>query len=260
MPVRKSAAEVEQRRQEALRLVTGAGEVRIDELAHRLGVSVMTAHRDLDDLQSRNLLQKRRGVAAAFSTVQRESSLRLREHVNAEFKAAIAEPLLDLVAPGDTVLIDCGSTLFPFVRALSEVEQLQVVTNSLRVSYLLSESATVTLLGDRFYPEFESCAGPEVLRQLDRFRVDVAFLTATCVHNGGLSHPVREYAENKEGFVAAAGRSVLAVDGGKFGRTATYAHGDLSGYGTLITDDNAPRDQLRAAEKRGIEVLAVATG
>ena len=60
--------------------------------------------------------------------------------------------------------------------------------------------------------------------------------------------------------MAAAGRSVLAVDGGKFGRTATYAHGDLSGYGTLITDDNAPRDQLRAAEKRGIEVRAVATG
>lgn len=261
MPSRKSAAEVEQRRQEALRLVTGEGEVRIDLLAERLGVSVMTAHRDLDDLRARNLLQKRRGVAAAFTTVQRESDLRLREHVNLEFKRSAAGRLRDLVSPGDTVLLDCGSTLFPFAQSLSEFDRLRVVTNSLRVSYLLAESAVdVTLLGDQVYPEFESCAGSEVVRQLDRFRVDTAFLTATCVEEGGLSHPVRDYAENKQGFLRSAARNVLAVDHEKFGRTATYAYSELVDYDVLVTDSAAPRDELRNAGDKGVEVRTVHVG
>lgn len=255
MPRRSSAAEVERRRQEALRLVTEEGEIRIDMLAAMLGISLMTAHRDLDDLQARNLLQKKRGTAAAFTPVEREADLRLREHDNLDFKRAAAGPLQEVVSPGDTVLLDCGSTLFPFAAALGSVPRLRVVTTSLRVSYLLSESSVdVTLLGERFFPEFESCAGPEVLRQLDRFRIDVAFLTATCVQDGGLSHPVRDYAENKEGFLKVAARTVLAVDHTKFGRTATYAYGRISDYDLLVTDAAAPADELRRARSARVQV------
>lgn len=258
MSSRGSEAEVERRRQEVLRHVAADGQARIDDLAHRLGVSVMTMHRDLDNLQERKLLQKRRGVATSFSTVEMETSLRFREHANQAVKAAITDELVKEVTPDSTVLVDCGSTLFPLTHRLAEIEGVRVVTNSLRVTYLLGGSSThVTLLGDRFYEDFESCAGPEVLRQLERFRVDVAFVTATCVREGRLFHPVREYAENKEAFLHAADRAVLAVDHSKFGRTATYAYGDLSGYDSLVTDAAAPEPELRAARDLGVDVRTV---
>ncbi|GAA3360270.1 MULTISPECIES: DeoR/GlpR family DNA-binding transcription regulator [Saccharopolyspora] len=259
MSIRKSKAEVEQRRQAVLRHVSKGGEVRIDDLAARLGVSLMTMHRDLDDLHERKLLHKRRAVAMALSTVDIESSLQFRENMHREAKTAIGDELRNHVSPGSTVLLDCGSTLFPLARLLGQSEHNHVITNSLRVAYLLADStAQVTLLGDRFYPEFESCAGLEVLRQLDRFHIDVAFLTATCVHEGRLSHPVREYADNKAAFVSAADRAVLAVDNSKFGRSATYAYGDLSGYDTLITDDAAPPGETALAQALGVQVHAVA--
>ncbi|WP_243788469.1 DeoR/GlpR family DNA-binding transcription regulator [Saccharopolyspora gloriosae] len=259
MSSRKSKAEVEQRRQAVLRQVGKGGEVRIDELAARLGVSLMTMHRDLDDLHERKLLHKRRAVAIALSTVDIESSLQFRENMQREAKSAIGAELRNHVSSGSTVLLDCGSTLFPLARLLAQAEDVHVLTNSLRVAYLLSESTTrVTLLGDRFYPQFESCAGSEVLRQLERFHVDVAFLTATCVHEGRLSHPMREYAENKEAFVNVAGRAVLAVDHSKFGRSATYAYGDVSGYHTLVTDDAAPPGDTAMAQALGVKVHAVA--
>lgn len=259
MSSRKSKAEVEQRRQAVLRHVGKGGEVRIDDLAARLGVSLMTMHRDLDDLHERKLLHKRRAVAIALSTVDIESSLQFRENMHREAKTAIGEELRHHVTPGSTVLLDCGSTLFPLARLLGQTEDTHVITNSLRVAYLLSDSTTqVTLLGDRFYPEFESCAGTEVVRQLERFHVDVAFLTATCVHEGRLSHPMREYAENKEAFLRSARRAVLAVDHSKFGRSATYAYGDVSGYDTLITDDAAPPGETAVAQALGVKVHAVA--
>ncbi|MBB5158433.1 DeoR/GlpR family DNA-binding transcription regulator [Saccharopolyspora phatthalungensis] len=260
MASRGSEAEVEQRRQSVLRQVADEGEVRIDDLARRLGVSVMTIHRDLDNLQDRKLLHKRRGFAAAFSTVTMESSLRFRENANQHVKEAICEVLAAQVSPGNTVLLDCGSTLFPLVRRLADVEGIRVITNSLRVTYLLGGAGVdVTLLGDTFYEDFESCAGPEIRRQLQRIRVDIAFVTATCVSEGKLYHPVREYAENKEAYLRIADRAALAVDHTKFGRTATYAYGDLSGYDLLVTDAAVPEDELRTARGLGLEIRIVDT-
>lgn len=255
---RGTEADVEERRQLVLRQVVEEGEVRIGDLAERLGVSLMTMHRDLDNLYERGLVRKRRGVAAAFPTLTMERALRFRENVNIAEKTAIAGALVEEVRPGSTVLVDCGSTLFPLARRLGEIEGLQVITNSLRVAYLLSGSDTeVTLLGDRFHSDFESCAGPETLRQLERIRADVAFITATSISGGRLYHPVREYADNKEAYQRAADRTVLAVDHTKFGRTATCAYGDVGGFDLVVTDEAAPEEEIRAIEDLGVPVRTV---
>lgn len=173
-------------------------------------------------------------------------------------KNAIADALVDEVSPGDTVLIDCGSTLFPLARRLATVDGIRVITNSLRITYLLAASpAEVTLLGDRFYEDFESCAGPQTRRQLEDIRATVAFVTATSVRDGRLFHPVRAYAESKQAYLQAADRAVLAVDHSKFGRTATYAYGDVSGYDLLVTDTGTPERELKPVRNLGVEVRTV---
>ncbi|MFI1197890.1 DeoR/GlpR family DNA-binding transcription regulator [Streptomyces sp. NPDC020883] len=255
---RGSEAEVEERRQAVLRLVAQRGEIRIAALAERMRVSVMTMHRDLDNLHERQLLRKGRGVATAFPDLTMESALRFREHANDEIKEALADALASEVSPGDTVLIDCGSTLFPLARRLTAVAGLRVITNSLRVTALLAGSpAEVTLLGDRYYEDFESCAGPQARRQLQDLRATVAFVTATSIHDARLYHPVRAYAESKHAYLQAADRAVLAVDHSKFGRTATYPYGDAGGYDLVVTDSAAPADELRAVRDLGVEVRTV---
>lgn len=241
-----------------LRQVVQEGEIRIADLAARLAVSVMTMHRDLDNLHERQLLRKGRGVATAFSDVTMESALRFRENTHAEVKAALADALVKEVSPGDTVLIDCGSTLFPLARRLAAVEGIRVITNSLRITYLLAASpAEVTLLGDRFYEDFESCAGPQARRQLQDVRATVAFVSATSVRNARLYHPVREYALTKQAYLQSADRAVLVVDHSKFGRTATYPYGDVGGYDLLVTDAATPQSELRPARDLGVEVRTV---
>ena len=246
---RPSDAEVEQRRQHVLRFVVDHGQVRIDELTERFGVSLMTMHRDLDDLAERRLVRKLRGKVEAYPALTIETAKRFRETLNLESKEALAEVAIGEVEPGQTVFLDDSTTLFPLAQRLTG--PLVVITNSLEVARIAGGRAAieVLLLGGR-YTDFDSCIGPDTIGALNRMRADVAFVSATAVACGRLYHPVREYAELKTAALTMADRSVLVVDHSKFGRTATYAYGDVSDYDLVITDEETPGDELAAMDTK----------
>lgn len=258
---RGSDAEVEQRRQRMLRQVIAEGAVRIDALAETMQVSTMTVHRDLANLESRRLLQKRRGMAVALPNLTLETATRFREYQQVDAKDAFADLLVKEVSPGDTVLMDCGSTLFPLARKLAHVERLTVITNSMRVASLIGAAEApgteVIVLGGRYRPDFEACAGTDTLRHLSRIRANIAFSSPTAVQEARLFHPVQEWADMKEAMQRAADRSALAVDHTKFGRTATHGYGDATGYDLVVTDTAAPEAEIAAIERLGVPVHVV---
>ena len=53
------------RREAVRRRVAELGYVRVDQLAQECGVSIMTVHRDLDELETRGFLRKIRGGATS---------------------------------------------------------------------------------------------------------------------------------------------------------------------------------------------------
>jgi DeoR/GlpR family transcriptional regulator of sugar metabolism len=252
---RPSDAEVEQRRQDVLRHVIDRGEVRIDQLTERFGVSLMTMHRDLDELAERRLVHKLRGRVAAYPALTLETAKRFREGLNLPYKEAICEAAVRQVRPGQTVFVDDSTTLFPLVRRLAGIERLVVITNSLEAARILGEreGLEIVLLGGR-YTEFDSCVGSDTITALGRMCADIGFVSATAIAGGRLYHPVRDYAELKTAALAAANRNVLVVDHSKFGRTATYGHGDASGYDLVVTDGRTPPEELAAVRELGTEV------
>jgi DeoR/GlpR family transcriptional regulator of sugar metabolism len=259
---RSSQAAVEERRQAVLRYVAEHGETRIDDLADRFGVSLMTMHRDLDDLAHRSLLRKERGRAVAFPAVTMETATRFRESNNASVKAALCAAAIARIRPGSTVLMDDSTTLFPLADALPQLDRITVVTNSVGLAQRLGSAAgvQVTLLGGRYQGEFNSCTGPEVTRALSRIRADLALLSATAVHSGQLFHPVSEYVEVKLAMLASAERALLLADHSKFGKTATYAYGTASDYEAVITDTRTSDAEIAAIRSLGIPVEAVDPG
>ncbi|QRP45338.1 DeoR/GlpR family DNA-binding transcription regulator [Amycolatopsis sp. FDAARGOS 1241] len=252
---RPSDAAVEQRRQDILDHVIERGEVRIDDLTARFGVSLMTMHRDLDDLAERRLLRKLRGKVEAYPALTMETASRFTLH-SAE-KVALAEAAVKHVEPGQTVFVDDSTTLFPLVERLAEIPGLTVITNSLRAARLLGTGVDVVVAGGRYDAEYDSCSGPDVLALLDRTRADVAFVSVSAVAVGRLFHPVRDYAELKKAVLRAANRNVLVLDHSKFGRTATYAHGDVGDYDLLITSEATPTEEIEAALNAGTAVETV---
>src|SRR5437763_16134662 len=174
---RPSEAAVDQRRQEILQHVIDSGEVRIDALADHFEVSLMPMHRDLDELASRKLLRKLRGRVEAFPSLTMETATRFRESLHVADKELLANIAVDEVPPGSTVIMDDSTTLFPLAARLATVEQLTVITNSVRIAQILSqgENTAVMLVGGYYQHEFDSCTGPAVLRFLSRLRAEVSF-------------------------------------------------------------------------------------
>ncbi|HKS49410.1 MAG TPA: DeoR/GlpR family DNA-binding transcription regulator [Amycolatopsis sp.] len=246
---RPSDAEVEQRRQEILRFVIDRQEVRIDELTERFRVSLMTMHRDLDDLADRRLVRKLRGRVEAYPALTIETAKRFRETLNVNYKEALADLAIGEVRTGQTLFLDDSTTVFPLARKLSG--PLVVITNSLEVARILGDArdVEVLMLGGR-YTEFDSCIGPDTISALSRMRADLGFVSATAIASGRLFHPDREYAELKTSALRVSDRNVLLADHSKFGKTATYAYGDVSDYDLLITDDETPGDELEAIDTK----------
>ncbi|GAA3507785.1 DeoR/GlpR family DNA-binding transcription regulator [Actinomadura keratinilytica] len=256
---RPSEAAVEQRRQAILRHVIEHGEARIDDLAARFGVSLMTVHRDLDDLVERRLLRKLRGRVAALPSLTVESAERFRERRHAAEKDALCAAVADLVRPGSTVLLDDSTTLHPLARRLTAVEGLTVVTNSLAIAMILghADAVEVVLLGGRYRGDFNSCSGPDVTAALARITAEQAFVSAAAVLAGRLFHPSRDSAEVKEAMLAAAHRNILLADHSKFGKTATYAYGDAARYDLVVTDAATPAEEIDALRGLGVPVQIV---
>ncbi|MFI6935146.1 DeoR/GlpR family DNA-binding transcription regulator [Streptomyces sp. NPDC050287] len=259
---RSSQAAVEERRQAVLRHVVEHGETRIDELADHFGVSLMTMHRDLDDLAKRSLLRKERGRAVPFPAVTMETATRFRESTALSAKAAVCRAAIGRIRPGSTVLMDDSTTLFPLAPALAELDRLTVVTNSVGLAQRLGSApgVEVALLGGRYHGDFNSCTGPEVTRALARIRADVALMSATAVLSGQLFHPLSEYVEVKLAMLASAERALLLVDHSKFGKTATHAYGTAADYETVITDTGTPDAEIAALKGLGVLVETVDPG
>jgi DeoR/GlpR family transcriptional regulator of sugar metabolism len=259
-PARRATnADIESRRRAVLARVLEAGEIGIEQLADEFAVSLMTMHRDLDELAQRRLLGKLRGRAVSLPTVTMETASRLRADVQTAEKTVIAEAALDQLPPHGTLLMDDSTTLFPLARRLDECGRYTVATNSIGLARIVAETkgSEVILLGGRYQGTFDATTGVEVLRAVQRLHADVAFMSAVAVSNGRLYHPIQDFAAIKEVMIEAAERHVLLVDSSKFGRRSTHAHGDVRAYDLVITDEATPRAEADAVRELGVPLRCV---
>ena len=99
------------RRQLTTEAVMAAGAMRIEDLTDRFGISLMTAHRDLDELVTHGLLRKTRGIVSAAPTSLIESSDVYRFSRQSAEKKTIAAAAMQFVEPGQAIFFDDSTTV-----------------------------------------------------------------------------------------------------------------------------------------------------
>src|SRR5262245_14666762 len=117
--------------------------VRIAELSKAFGVTGETVRRDLDSLSEDGLVSRTYGGAAVTSLAQ-EPGLDERHQTLVEERARIARRAVELVAPGDVLMIDSGATTAHFVRRLTaDLRDITVITNSLGDAAVLGQNPSI---------------------------------------------------------------------------------------------------------------------
>lgn len=199
--------------------VVASGSATIAELAALTGRSVMTTHRDVDELVSKGLLRKFHGGVSALATSVFESSSEFRLLQATDAKERLAHTAVSFVESGMSLVLDDSTTVLALARLLPSLAPLTVLTNYRPTIDFLRDAPDVRLIaiGGEYSSTHDSYVSPPELTGLDGYTVDVAFQSAPALDAEWVYHPERNAVLMKRGMLKAARRRVLLAHSQKVG-------------------------------------------
>jgi DeoR/GlpR family transcriptional regulator of sugar metabolism len=234
-------------------------DLRVHEMAHKLGVSTSTVRRDLNWLEREGLVSRVYGGAVAQkaveTTLEAPPAVRIEEH--AAEKRRIGEAAAELVSDGETILVASGTTTEAMIPFLNGKERLTVLTNSINVALRAAryEAIRIVVLGGYLRRGEMSLLGHLALESLRQLTVDRAFFGAYAVGPEGVLGAEVAETETDRSLVAATPELIVLADSSKFARRGPSRLVKPAQIKVLITDTDAPADQVLSLEHQGVRII-----
>lgn len=239
--------------------VRDAGRLGVAELAGLTGASEMTVRRDLEVLAEQGVLERYRGGARSLLLRGEEPPFALREQEGLAAKRRIAAAAAGLIADGESVVVDSGTTCLEVARAL-EHRRLTVMPLSLHAVNALSAAPQVTLLvpGGRPRPGELALTGPLTTASLAALRFDTAVIGCCGLTAAdGLTAYDLDDAAVKRAAIGSARRVIAVADAAKLSRTALAFVAAADALHAVVTDDAAPDTETDMIAAAGVAVRKV---
>lgn len=256
----KKVNEREVRLLDELRLhgsVTVAGAVEV------LGISEATARRLFAQLEKDGKAIRSYGSIQLPVSLDNYSFERYAK-VHTEEKHRIGKAAAALVENGDSLYLDCGTTVLKMAESLSqriesgEVSSLNIVTNSIANLSALGKApgCRVILLGGEYNHERRDFSGAITEKCLNMFHFKKCFLGSEGWSlNSGFS-------TNHLGLSSLNGKVIdnsdwrcLLMDSSKFGSDALISYAETSEVNTLVIDAQPEVSLWEALETTQLEII-----
>lgn len=253
-----------EREQAILDLLRDRDFISFNELDRRLEASQATLRRDLGRLEADGRIVRVRGGARLVQPVTHSvDSSHLRGvpfHENIALhrteKEAIGKAAAALCVPGESVIIDGGSTTLQMCPHLAPLG-LQVLTNSLHiVSALLPQPNTrISLPAGSVFREQNIVLSPFEDDGAARYRASKMFLGAASIGRHGLMQTDVILVQAERRLLARADKTIVLVDSSKFDAPAGHAVCDLEEIDIVITDKRLAGSNADMLAKAGVELI-----
>src|ERR1700753_1222089 len=170
------------RKQQILSLLKRNGQVIAKDVSQSMGVSEDTIRRDLRELAAEGQLQRVHGGALPASPAL--ASFEQRQDIESAAKHRIARRAAEMIAPGQTVIVDGGTTSALLVKELPADLRATIVTHSPSVATALADhpSVDVILIGGRLYKHSIVAVGAAAIEGIARIHADLYLMGVTGVH------------------------------------------------------------------------------
>lgn len=231
---------------------------KIGELALSLGVSAATIRRDLAQLAEQGVINRTHGGAVplvtstAFEPVYQE-----KMRIFPAEKRRIGVEAASLVADGETVILDSGSTTLEVAQNLTRHKGLTVITNDLFIagSVTFDPSTALIVTGGARREGLNVLIGPIAEDFLRQVKVNKTFLAADAVDpRQGVTNATFAEASLKRLIIRAAQEVILVSDHSKFGKAALAKVCPIEQIGRVITSAGISPQMVMELERRGITV------
>ena len=244
--------------------VRAGGFCAIRDLAELLGVTTMTIRRDLEGIPESDGFLLVRGVlfytGGQGQSPGNQYSLITAKTERSEQKTRIARAAFSLLSPGDSIIVDAGSTMEYFVNAIPGSMNLSVLCFSLNILMCLLEKpgSRIMLTGGQYHGSSMMFESREAIKLVRGSRANKAFISASGVNlKLGVTCSDDFESELKRTAIESAQERILLVDSSKLGKVQTGFFAEVKDFERIITDDGAPADTVAAIRALGVTVDVV---
>jgi DeoR family transcriptional regulator of aga operon len=250
-----------------LRLMRENGSVSIEAICAHLGVSRITARRDLRELEESGFLRRTVGAAVPvepdlYTPFLHDSTFQDQLERNAAQKRRIGLAAAELVRNGETIACTAGTTTTEVIRCLRHRAdlRLKLITNAVNIAMEVGpqKHIDVFLTGGHMRGDWFSLAGGNAIQTLRQYAVDTAFIGVNGIDTEhGLSCFNPDEASLNAAMVEIAKRRIVVADYSKLSVVATHRICPVEAIHLLITNCAVPDEAVAAYAEKGIEVRRV---
>jgi DeoR family glycerol-3-phosphate regulon repressor/DeoR family fructose operon transcriptional repressor len=257
-PIQSDPALPAKRRSDIARLAKQLGQITVTDMSARFEVSLDTIRRDLDLLADQGLILRTHGGAVpSESMATADSPFEQRISARQDAKERIGRAAAKLIAPGETLIVNGGSTAVAFAASLGDLARLTIVTNNLGLPSAVPVNAVANLylLGGEIRSGARITLGPVGFVGTRQIAADTAVIGMGGITEEGCSTSRIEEATMMAAMIAAARRTIVIADSTKFGRTGFAVVAPLDQVDVLVTDSE-PSGKLRdALDAAGVRLV-----
>lgn len=245
-----------QRKKLILEKLAIAGQVQSRQLSEDFGVSEDTVRRDLRELAAEGQLQRVHGGAlpasAATATFAERKTLQL------DSKRIVARKGASLIASGQVVIIDGGTTTSEMIACLPRDLAFTAITHSPGIAVGLADYPLieVIMIGGRLYKHSLVAVGASAIEAMANVRADLFFMGVTGIHaEAGLSTGDYEESCIKRALAARAAETVVLASAEKINRASAWVIGDISLVNTLVVEASTDDAELERFAAKGVAIV-----
>jgi DeoR family transcriptional regulator, ulaG and ulaABCDEF operon transcriptional repressor len=243
-----------------LKLIEERSIVSVGDLLDLLGASEATIRRDINTLAERGEIKRIRGGAEAVRPRHKAHLVgmpfAMSQGLNVPQKRAIARAAAQLISPGESIIINGGTTTFAMVEFLA-FHDLDILTNSFPIAaQLLATSRNrITVPGGTIFREQNIILSPFDNDVIENFWGNRLFTGCYGVNRFGImeADPLIVQAQRK--LWERSDHVVVMADSSKLRRKSSMIVAALKDIATLITDSEASPEELDVFRTAGIDII-----
>ena len=248
------------RQQQILDLVRQRGFMSIEALADHFSVTPQTIRRDINALAEKGEVKRIRGGAEAVRPRHQPHLVgmpfAMSQDVSVPQKRAIARAAAGLIAPGESIIINGGTTTFALVEFL-ENSDLDILTNSFPIAAKLFATSRnrITLPGGTIFREQNIVLSPFENDTIESFWGNKLFVGCYGLNRFGMmeADPLIVQAQTK--LLKRSEHVIVMADSSKLRRKSAMIVAGLDRINTIVTDDGARSEELEDFQAAGIKVI-----
>ena len=251
----------DERRKKLADVVARRGFVSLSELVAELGASESTIRRDLEALDQEGTIRRTHGGAMTATDTVSVPAFEDRSRVAAAEKQSIGAVTAGLIADGETVLLDGGTTTFEVARNLLG-RSVQVVTNSLPIAHLLAGDRRVdlTLVGGYVYPRTAVAVGPLAAQFLTTVHARRLIMSVAGITERGFYNSNTLLVEVQSQMMRVVDEVIVVADHTKFGQQSLAFLCPLNQVQRLVSDAALNGQHRRLVRDAGVELVIASEG